>query len=201
MSYDCAIILAHELVKKNGFFTLSEMSKQRVEEGINLLKSKKVNFLVMSGGREDLYGGLRLSDIMKKYSIEKGVFESQIIEEPLSKDTIGQLIFVKQAVVVPRRFKRLIIITHDFHLKRVKQQANFVFGRGYNIDYLSIPDNLDCAIKEEESLIEFKKTFEGISPEDDNLILSRLLERHKYYNKDPYFFINGLKRMIANCHN
>lgn len=195
-----AIILAHELNKKEGKYELSKQTQQRTDLGIELLREKKITKLIMSGGYSDLYG-ISLAKAMKRYAIEKGVREDSILEEDFSRETVGQLIFVKQGIIKPREFRNIIIVTHNWHLDRIKKKAEFIFGKNYNLEYGGVLNNgivQRSEEKEQESLKIFQKTFAGIRKGDDKLILNRLLEKHEQYNKYPGLFMEKLKKLISN---
>ena len=190
------IVLVEEAI--NGI--LSDISKQRIDTGINLIKKNIVDFLILSGGVRKRKGHkyfignyFSLAEIMKKYAISKGLKKSKIILEDLSEDTVGQLIFIKQGVLDPRGIKNAIIISHDYHIQKIIIEKDFIFDKNYSISFLQIP----TTIKKNnlKSIQMFHKTFNNIDFGDDLKVLNALLKNHNMYNQDPKFYIQEFKKM------
>lgn len=201
MNYNTAIILAHELNKDK---SLSQQTKSRTEIGIEYYKSGKVKTLIMSGGHED-FGekyGISLAEVMKQYAIAQGIPEPDIFKEEVSWETVGQLIFCKLGIIDPKQFKKILIISNDYHIKRIKAISGIVFDKPYSIDFIGVRTSLtqeekqNVCDKERESEQTFKKTFQGLTPGDNDELLKILLERHLLYNKNPQYFKENLERLI-----
>lgn len=62
---------------------------------------------------------------MQSYLIQKGIDSKDLILEEDSKDTIGNAYYLKKNTLKDTEFEKLIIITSEFHLERVK----FIFGK------------------------------------------------------------------------
>jgi len=201
MLYDTAIILANELVKDNGNYNLSDLTRNRVDLGIEYYQSEHVKGLLMSGGHKDngQKYGISLAQAMKEYAVRRGVFESDIIKEEISLETAGQLIFCKLGIIKPRRLKNILIITHDWHMPRTRRQAKFIFGEDYNLEFRSVSDSgiRNTFEKEQASYETFLKTFKGINSGDDNSILNRLLERHPWYEENSKRIRDRLKQLAG----
>ncbi len=197
--YDVAIVLGHELKKENGKLKLSKQTKERVDLGIDLLSSKNVGKLIMSGGHKDfgLCYGKSIAEVMKEYAISQGVEEKNILLEEYSLDTIGQLLFCKVCVIDPLKIKNVGIVTHEYHHARVKKEAEFFF-REKNIKYWLVPSELsqDLEKKEKQSLQEFFKTFSGVKGESDDELIGSLFEKHKWYKKNK-----KMENRIKKCRN
>lgn len=109
-----------------------------------------------------------------RYLMERGVKPERIITETCSYDTIGNAYFSRVIHVDPARFRRLLIITSEFHLPRTEQIFLWVYsldqpGDGYQLSFQSVSD---CGIsvaalkaryeKERASLMQFFKIRETI---------------------------------------
>jgi uncharacterized SAM-binding protein YcdF (DUF218 family) len=192
--HDCGIVLAHELIKQNERYFLSPDTKERTDAGISLLKAGIINKLVLSGGCGYKYEGSTLSQHMKDYALRKGVNPQDIIEEQLSRDTIGQLVFVKFGIIIPRDWRKFLIITHSWHGQRTQAEADFVFGNGYSLSYSLIGSQPRSEKGERKSLEQFTRTFKGVCPGSED-VLKRLLRQHSFYNRERDFFIEKLREM------
>lgn len=141
-----------------------------------------------------------LAEIMRKVAIEKGISESKIILEDLCEDTVGELIFLKWGVLLPRKIKNIVIITHDYHFEKVEKECKIIFGDEFDIEYISIQSEdkkrQEWYEKERESFKLFEETFEGIDFFDSENVLNRLLEKHIFYNHSPNFYREELNKMI-----
>lgn len=181
--YDALLVLGHELTKEK---ELTETSRERIDVGIGLIKNGFANKLIVSGGHED-FGecyGISVARAMKNYAIKKGILKENILEEDISLDTVGELIFCKIGIIVPRNWKKNLIITHNYHMQRTKRESEFIFGKNYNLDFKGVK-NSDIPLRSEEqekrSYQSFCETFNWIKPGDDNRILERLLKKHPLY--------------------
>ncbi|MBI2045174.1 YdcF family protein [Candidatus Pacearchaeota archaeon] len=195
MAESYGLVLCHDIKKTDSGYELNEQTRERTDTGINLLKERRVGKLIMSGGCEHLYG-ITIASLMKKYAIEMGVNSEDIIEEGLSRDTAGQLIFSKIGIIDAVGVKKIIIISHEYHLPRIKSEANFIFGNEYELSFLGVagPDERNGGAElERKSLEAFIRTFKGIKCGDSEKILSRLLEQHNFYKAERKEFLERLE--------
>lgn len=65
-----------------------------------------------------------------RYLMAKGVPAAAIVEEKLSLDTIGNAWFLRLLHTAPRGWRRLHVVTSDFHLPRTRAIFDWVFGLG-----------------------------------------------------------------------
>lgn len=186
-----ALILAHELEKRNGRMVLSEITRRRTDLGIELLRKGEVDRLIMSGDYGEMYG-ISLAEAMKNYAIEQGIEENQVIKEDLSLETVGELIFTKLGILNPRGWKDLVIITGETHYPRVKEESQYLL-RDFNIVYRIVEnEGFSNEHAQKESLEAFKRTFAGVDFQDDGQVLEVLLTKHPYYKHNPDGFRNRL---------
>jgi len=201
---DVCVVLGHELSKGTfqRSYSLSKQTEQRTRYGVGLMMNHlDCSVLIMSGGCENLYDGQTIAREMEDYALNKGVEQRKILQEPLSRDSVGQLVFSKQGVIDVMGWKKIILTTHKYHHARVKEITNFVFGGDgeYKINYDSIPNGMEVSKKEIEqeqgSLDAFRETFSGVLPGDDEAILERMLEQHPRYNQEPEDFRERLEEL------
>ena len=111
---------------------------------------------------------------MANYLISNGVSENSIYKEWTSFDTIGNIYFSKTTITDIRNWYDLIIITSDFHMKRSKMIADYLFPLNnltYNITYLSVNHEIDIDFskrieREDKSIITFKNSIKNLDTLD-----------------------------------
>ena len=79
------------------------------------------------------------------YLQSKGINPQKILSETSSYDTIGNAYFSRMIHVEPRGFKKLLIITSNFHLIRTESIFRWVYGlnsesRAYELNFLAVDD-------------------------------------------------------------
>jgi hypothetical protein len=73
------------------------------------------------------------------YLIAQGIPKNNILVETCSYDTIGNAYFSYVIHVLPRRLKRLLVITSEFHLARTQAIFEWIYS-------LAKPDLLTCQL-------------------------------------------------------
>ena len=79
------------------------------------------------------------------YLLRCGVPRTDLLEENLSLDTIGNALFARLIHTGPRGFRRLHVITSEFHLARTQACFDWIFSAegpddGYILTYQASPD-------------------------------------------------------------
>jgi len=152
------VILAGGITEKGN---LSKNSKKRAEKAYQIFKENP-NFNVLACGKYSfLYSKNNIplkteAEATKEYLLRLGVPEKNIFIEEKSKDTIGNAYYAKKLYFIPKKEKKLLVITSDFHLERVGFIFRKVFGSKYQISF-------DCVSsifknkKEEKRIVERQK--------------------------------------------
>ncbi len=184
--------------------SLSYQGEARVKKGIELFVKRKTLSLTMPGGYATIGVEKTNSESMKQYALKAGIEERFIYSEHLSLDTVGEAIFTKLGIVLPYKFKNIIAVSHRYHISRLRNIYEFVYGLGFNIRYEEVKSDLDNDLtllsKEYKSLTAFHKTFEGVTPGNDVEILERLFEFHPLY-KGRTDLQDALQEMIRSNSN
>jgi uncharacterized SAM-binding protein YcdF (DUF218 family) len=80
----------------------------------------------------------RECDKMASYLLSKGVPSDVILTEGESKDTISNLVYIKQQILAPRGLYKPLIITADFRVERIQFLADKIIGPSYSIGVVPI---------------------------------------------------------------
>ena len=133
---DVVVVLGDSVDSKKGN---SEDQRKRVDQGILLFHTKKAKFLLFCGGfgRHFNTTKISLAKHMKQFAVEKGVLGRNILLENKSFNTIENLIFA-QNILNTRKFKRILIVSSDWHIARVKLISRYVFRKGYSVTFSSV---------------------------------------------------------------
>jgi hypothetical protein len=183
---DSIVVLSQDI---NLDGTLSLGCRQRTDYGVSLYLEGVADNLLLSGGRGHNISDFIVSRQMLGYVLSGWGFEARnwaIYVEEESLDTVGQAVFVKRDFVVPNVWDRLVVVSHDYHIDRVKRIFGFVFGKGFDLDFAPVcggavsSDVLSC---EKRSLDAFLRTFEGVREGDDASIIDRLYSAHHLYRR------------------
>jgi uncharacterized SAM-binding protein YcdF (DUF218 family) len=81
------------------------------------------------------------------YLIERGIEPTRILTETSSYDTIGNAYFSRVIHVDPGRYRRICVITSDFHLPRTEAIFRWIYGLddpkpgGYQLTFKSVSDS------------------------------------------------------------
>lgn len=140
---------------------------------------------------------------MKEYLIENGVPDEDIIKEEDSMDTLGNAYFCRVNILEPNNWKRIIIISSDYHILRTEYIFNKVMGPEFDLDFAfsvsGFPEDVMKAkeTKEAKSLEILKKIGDPI-PDGDLAVLKHFMDtKHPGYSKNPEISKEELAKMIG----
>jgi vancomycin permeability regulator SanA len=177
------IILSNEMDVDGN---LNIHSTARIRLAAELYKTREAKAILTCGWayRNDTL--LTLSEAFRNHILKEypQIPKDLILCEKFSRDTVGDAIFSKKYFAIPNKWKKIIVITSQFHIKRASEIFNFVYGQNFQLEFQGCQLNSDNgrADKENESLSSFRNTFEHIESGHDTKIFHRLLEKHPYYN-------------------
>lgn len=126
------------------------------------------------------------SSEMRNLILRNNSLESQISLEETSRDTVGNAVFSKLLLALPKRWKSIAVVSSDFHIQRVKEPFSRAYGPKFRIEYFGAKSSgkADFSQHEKSSLERFKTDFSGIKIGDDAKMLQRLFEIHPLYKDD-----------------
>ena len=180
MKYDAVIVLSH-LTEGD---MPSEEGKARIDKAIEILNRGEARVILMSGNRHGkIPQNVTHAQAMKNYAISRGVNPNAIFKEEVAVDTTYEAVHVKR-LSKPRGWRKLAIVSSDYHMKRIKYLFDFAFGNGYKLSYFSAKTNKntpEIQAKQMDSYRKDRKLFRGVKKGDDEKMLQRILKRHPLY--------------------
>jgi uncharacterized SAM-binding protein YcdF (DUF218 family) len=184
--YDAAIVLAN-LMDAQG--RLNDETRARMDCAIALYRAGDVPLIVTSGWdyRDD--SDLPIALAMRRYAMEAhGIPEAALIAETTARDTVGDAVFTKLHLALPRGWSRVAVVTSAYHGARSLEVFSFVYGPRFEVALRTAVSDDTPALREAEarSIAAFRGTFDGVAPGDDAAIFARLRERHPFYNGSVY---------------
>jgi vancomycin permeability regulator SanA len=108
---------------------------QRVRTGCELYREKLVPVLVFSGGPGD--GEIDEPEAMTRYAARFGVPPAAVISDPAGLNTEATVQNTLR-LAAQRRFTRLIVVSHFYHLPRIKMTY-----RRFGADVATVPARID----------------------------------------------------------
>jgi uncharacterized SAM-binding protein YcdF (DUF218 family) len=117
--------------KKTGKFYVGQ-SIDRVLQAIILYKQGKVDKILITGGSGAIFGQeIKEAPVVKKFCIDLGILEDDIIIEPNSKNTHENATFTKDLIGTK---DKIILLTSAIHMRR---SIGCFKKEGFYLDYLS----------------------------------------------------------------
>jgi uncharacterized SAM-binding protein YcdF (DUF218 family) len=185
MTYDAVIVLANEMDPTG---VLNKESTLRADLAAKLIDELDVPYVVTCGWAYRRDSSILIADAFKSYLISVGVKSDKIITEVNSRDTVGDAVFTKMNVSQPRGFKKVCVVTSNYHVSRTTKIFNFVYGSGYSITVKGANVEYSEAVisKEFESECAFKRTFSKVVAGNIDQIMYALKSNHPFYNGEIY---------------
>lgn len=156
----------------------------RLKKAAEIFKKEKNVSILVCGKYSFLYSKKDLpakteAEAAKEYLLTLGIPEKKIYLENKSKDTIGNAYYAKKNYFIPKKEKRALIITSDFHLKRARFIFKKIFGKSYKIVFVATPS----VIKEKEKV---KKRQKELLEKTKKMLAPMKLGDHNYLRGKLY---------------
>jgi uncharacterized SAM-binding protein YcdF (DUF218 family) len=132
---------------------------------------------------------ISIAEAMRRYAVDElGIAASDIVAEGSPRDTVGDAVFTKLHLAIPRRWSTVLVATSAYHLPRALVVFSFIYGPKIHVDGIGAEsaDSDDLLSSEARSLAAFRLTFQGIARGDDAAIVERLRTQHPYYNGEAH---------------
>ncbi|MBS1494052.1 MAG: YdcF family protein [Bacteroidetes bacterium] len=134
----------------------SPVLRERINKGFEIYDRKNVRKLVLTGGGSP--NEMTEGDVAKNELIKYGVDPKNLIVENNSNSTMEQLQFVRDFLYKTMNWKKIILISDNYHLFRCKQICSFnnISADAISSDTpLSTEGGVTFCIKESFALVEF----------------------------------------------
>lgn len=153
----------------------------RVETAVDL--ASPVNALIVMAGRE--------SEAMRDYAIKHtDANPLAILLEDSSRETIGNLHFIKKEFIKPLHIGHFAVVSADYHLGRVEWISKKIYEDYYEVDFYptkspySQQELRKLKLKELIYKLGSEVVLHGLSPEDDKERERRLLSSARYSDEN-----------------
>lgn len=136
----------------------------------------------------------------KSYLVSRGVPEAHIHTEEESKDTMGNIYYTKNNILIPNGWHTLLIAPGPNHSKeRVSYILTKILGPEYTWEFLPVPENtLPENIKREHiSLTLTKELNDTYVDGDHEAIFQGLVKTHPAYGSNTKYSVEDLKRLLS----
>lgn len=182
-----AVIVLANLMDQQG--NLNEESRARIDTAVSAFKNKDARFIVTTGWAYRDDSPIVVAEAMRKHVVEQfGIPYEAVIADMEARDTVGDAVFTKRNLAIPRGWFKLLVVTSQYHVERTKEIFSFIYGPRYDIQVRGAPslDTEGLRQSEQRSIEAFRSTFQNIVPGDDTAIYHRLCENHPFYNGQIY---------------
>jgi uncharacterized SAM-binding protein YcdF (DUF218 family) len=175
---------------------LPKKAIQRMDTAISAWGNEIADHMIVSGGYSFMRNTpppVSEASVMEKYAIENGVPDASILKEARSLDTIGNALFTKTDIIIPKNLGEHIgVVTSWSHMPRALEIFQHVMGKDFEITGIPAPENVTLMDKGYEMIGELmmREVFRGTKPGDDEAIRDRLEKLVPGYT-------NGTKRNLA----
>lgn len=185
MNYDVVIVLANEM-DANG--VLNYESSLRAGLAAKLMSELSVPYVITCGWAYRDDSKIKIADAFKLHLIALGIDSTKIITETKSRDTVGDAVFTRANILEPMGFKKLCVVTSEYHVSRVRKIFEFVYGAAFEISVRGVDVEFDESVmgKELHSEAAFYNTFNNVEVGNLGQILHALKNKHPFYNGKIY---------------
>lgn len=137
MKFDVILILAGGI---NTDGTLPYGVLKRINMAKKLYDKKNASRIVMSGYWSNYWDHFppqkTEAQLMSDYAVSLGIPRKNILLEEHSQNTFENFFYTTKLFLEPNDWKKVIIITSDYHFKRVQKTGNAFFDSDYQIKYI-----------------------------------------------------------------
>ncbi len=122
------------------------------------------------------------AEAMRDYLVSLGVNPEHILLEKESTDTVSSAYFAKTRVLIPKKEKKVVVVTSDVSLERVEYIFYKVLGEDYQIHIVGTLSKLSCGSKgvilaKQRMLAEkAKEMLDGIDDGDHETVKEKVLD-------------------------
>jgi len=132
-------------------------------------------------------------DLMRDTLIENGVPVGDVLRENKSRDTPGNIYYLKQNILLPHEFNSVLIMCATHHLKRIEFLVGKILGPSYMVDFESTDSpgtNSKSFMRHEDRVLSEQQEWLKDMPDGDHAWLRGRFYSDEYYSRQA----NSLRR-------
>lgn len=195
--YDLAVVLGLRFGAK---WRLRKDLKNRLDKAAALYREGKFETILVSGKWTIWFDWLHIhppiteARLMKSYLQKKGIPGANILMEANSKDTIGNVYYLKLLLKDFPQYNKLLVICADQHEKRIKYLFSRFFDSRFKVTYYPVTAlHYDkSSLGSEEALLREQSEFlDDLRPGHEEDIIERLYSE-PYYRRQAEAVEKGL---------
>jgi len=152
MKPEVLIVLGNELVDGR----LSKLAIDRLDKAAKLYSKNKTPIILAGGYNIKHPKGIGPTEAaaMRDFISARGVSPDNIILEEDSRDTHANAYFTKK-IIQKMGWKNIIVITSDVYVDKSSYFFDFIYGGGYNIEFVGVPT--DFSEEERKRIVKYEK--------------------------------------------
>lgn len=139
MQFDAAIVLAGGITDNGG---LPEGVKRRVALAHKLYRAKRVTAIILAGKWSTYWEHESPphteAALMYMHARALGVPAKVLYKEEHSQNTVDNIFYSMKLFLEPREWRKVLIITSDYHLARSKKICQRVLGDDYKVYFMGV---------------------------------------------------------------
>lgn len=176
-TYDALVLLGRGLSEGS---EPPDSVKANIVDAVKLYNQKVARYVIFSGKWSRSLENVPTTteaQAMQKYAITLGLPESAIILEDESLDTISNWYFIKNQILIPRKWKSILFITVQPIAARAEFLMNSLLGPEYKAgmyitQFKYSAEKLQMiSIREKSKLIKLKNFLRKVTPGDHETIM------------------------------
>lgn len=191
-SYDIIAVLGNGFTKD---WQIPLHQKERLKKARDFYRKGLSNSIAVCGkwsinwDRKSITPPTTEAQIMKQELVELQVPSRNILKEEYSKDTIGNAYYLKRHIVLPNKYKKLVILCADYAENRVRFIFQKIYGNKFEISITTTttPYGKDPTVKKvQDDLLKEQQTFLQDMTDGDETFLSSKLYSDAYYKNEGH---------------
>ncbi len=195
---DVIVVLAGG-IRANG--ALPEGVKLRVQVAVQLFHQQQASKMIMSG-KWSLFRQtippFTEAEAMARYAWSLGVPEAAILKEEQSNNTTSNAFYTLEKFLKPNHWKKVIVVTSDYHLLRAKFIFDNFLGPDYQLQYVAAPAVGSLSLKfkrwinEKVQLFVAKKYLQDFFTTNDKKLAQKFKKLSELEAHPLYLFLSAV---------
>lgn len=136
-SYELAVVLGAAVIQKD---QPSGLFKGRIDKSYDMWKHKEVSKIHLTGSNAP--GEITEAKAAENYLLRKGVPKSFLLKEENTTTSVEQVMFIRDNLIRKSGYKKIVVISDRFHLRRVMEICKF-----FGIDVYAEKSNSEIRLK------------------------------------------------------